>query len=90
MELATGKVAWKTSGPGGGGSLAYADGRLIHRDEFGGVELVVASPEGYKQAGHFNQPDRSQQSTWAHPVVAGGKLYLRDQDVLLCYDIKAK
>jgi outer membrane protein assembly factor BamB len=90
MELATGNVTWKTPGNGGGGSLTYADGRLIHRDELGGVELVVASPDGYKQVGRFNQPDRSEQSTWAHPVVAGGKLYLRDQDVLLCYDVKAK
>jgi hypothetical protein len=81
---------WKTSGAGGSGSLAFADGRLVHRDEFGTVALVEASPGRYKQFGHFNQPDRSTQSTWPHPVIAGGKLYLRDQDTLLCYDIKAK
>jgi len=40
--------------------------------------------------GRFNQPDRSSQNSWAHPVVADGKLYLRDQDVLLCYNVKAK
>jgi outer membrane protein assembly factor BamB len=90
MELATGKVLWKTGGAGGGGSLSCADGMLIHRDEFGSVALVRASPDAYRETGRFNQPDRSQQSTWPHPVVAGGKLYLRDQDTLLCYDIKAK
>ena len=58
--------------------------------EFGTVALVAASPDGYKQFGHFSQPDRSTQNTWPHPVIAGGKLYLRDQDTLLCYDIKAK
>ena len=38
--------------------------------------------------GRFDQPDRSDKNAWAHPVIAGGRLYLRDQDVLLCYDVK--
>jgi len=38
--------------------------------------------------GRFRQPDRSGSPAWAHPVLANGKLYLRDQDVLLCYDVR--
>jgi outer membrane protein assembly factor BamB len=90
MDLATGKLRWTNPGGGGGGSVTYADGHLIHRDEFGTVALVVATPERYEPAGHFKQADRSNQSAWPHPVVAGGKLYLRDQEVLLCYDLRAK
>jgi hypothetical protein len=46
--------------------------------------------EGYHEHGRFDQPDRSGKNSWPHPVIAGGKLYLRDQDVLLCYNVKAK
>jgi len=54
------------------------------------VALIEATPSGYKEKGRFNQPDRSKQNSWAHPVIANGKLYLRDMDVLLCYDVKQK
>jgi hypothetical protein len=54
------------------------------------VALVEATPQGYKEKGRFDPPDQSDTSSWSHPVIAGGKLYLRDQDVLLCYDIRAK
>jgi hypothetical protein len=40
--------------------------------------------------GTFKQPDRSKANAWSHPVIVHGKMYLRDQDVLLCYDVKAK
>ena len=50
---------------------------------------IEATPEGYKEMGHFDQPNRSDKNSWPHPVVAGGRLYLRDQDVLLCYEVKA-
>jgi hypothetical protein len=52
------------------------------------VALIEASPAGYKEHGRFNPPEPSGKNSWSHPVVAGGKLYLRDQDVLLCYDLK--
>ena len=52
--------------------------------------LVEPNAKEYVERGRFEQPDRSQQAAWSHPVIANGKLYLRDQDVLLCYDIKAK
>ena len=74
----------------GKGSVVYADGHLYVRSERGPVALVEANPEKYVEKGRFDQPDRSGQSAWPHPVVSGGKLYLRDWDILLCYDVKAK
>ena len=52
--------------------------------------LIEPNPKEYVERGRFEQPDRSRQPAWAHPVIANGKLYIRDQDVLLCYDVKAK
>lgn len=75
----------------GKGAVAFVDGMLYCRSEGKGeVALVEASPDGYREKGRFMPPDRSRRQAWAHPVVAGGKLYLRDMDVLLCYDVKAK
>jgi outer membrane protein assembly factor BamB len=91
LELATGEVAWKSGGVGKG-AVAYADGHLYCRSEGGKgtVALVEATPTGYVEKGRFDQPDRSGKNSWAHPVIAGGKLYLRDMGVLLCYDVKQK
>jgi outer membrane protein assembly factor BamB len=89
MSLKDGSVAWKERVAKG--ALAYADGRLYLRSERTGVVyLFEPSLEGYKEHGQLKQPDRSNKNAWAHPVIAGGKLYLRDQGVLLCYDITAK
>ena len=49
--------------------------------------MVEATPEGYKELGKFEQPDRSNKQAWAYPVVVDKKLYIRDQGVLLCYDL---
>ncbi len=89
MEMKTGKVMWKNPGVGKG-SLTCADGHLYLRSESGNglIALVGASPEGFKETGSFNQPNRAKENSWPHPVVCGGKLYIRDQDVLLCYDVK--
>ena len=70
------------------GSLAFADGRLYYRTEEGAMLLIEPNRNRYVECGRFNQPDRSSQRAWAHPVVANGKLYLRDQDALFCYDVK--
>ncbi len=88
LEFATGKVQWDHRA--GKGSIAAADGRLYYRDEGGAILLVDASPQAYVEKGRFEQPDRSGQPAWPHPVMANGKLYIRDQDILLCYDIKEK
>jgi outer membrane protein assembly factor BamB len=89
MEMKTGKVMWKNPSVGKG-ALTFADGNLILRSEGGkgSVALIEASPEGYKEKGRFDQPDRAKENSWPHPVVSNGKLYLRDQGVLLCYDVK--
>ena len=89
IEWKTGKIKWDERKPGKG-SIVYADGRLYVRNEGGPITLVEANPDKYVQHGKFDQPDRSGANAWSHPVVANGKLYLRDQDVLLCYDVKEK
>jgi len=77
---------------GGKGSVTYADGNLYTRSEGGKgtIALVEATPEGYREKGRFDQPARSRANSWTHPVVCGGKLYLRDQDILFCYNVKAQ
>ncbi|MBI3875302.1 MAG: PQQ-like beta-propeller repeat protein [Verrucomicrobia bacterium] len=91
QEFKTGKVMWSNKGVGKG-SIAYADGMLYCRSEggSGAIALIEATPSGYFERGRFDQPGRSKQNSWAHPVIAGGKLFIRDQDVLLCYDVKKK
>lgn len=89
LDFATGKVMWdERKVPKG--SVVLADGRIYYRTEAGPVILVEPSPKGYVERGRFKQPDRSRANAWPHPVVANGRLYLRDQDVLLSYDVKAK
>jgi hypothetical protein len=51
--------------------------------------LVEATAEGYRERGSFMIPDVEKES-WAHPVIANGRLYLREQDRLLCYDLRAR
>ena len=74
----------------------HGDGHLIVRSERsrrgrgGTIGLVEPSPEGYKEKGRFDQPGLSGEPTWAYPVVFGGKLFIRDQGLLLCYDVKGK
>jgi outer membrane protein assembly factor BamB len=87
VNFKTGEVAWRARAAGKG-SVVAADGMIIHRGEDGTVCLVEAGPKGYKEKGKFKQPDRSSQMAWPHPVVAGGKLYLRDAGALFCYDLK--
>ncbi len=87
VDFKTGKIAWDERGVGKG-SVTYADGHLYVRGEDGKVALVEANPKKYVETGRFSQPNRSGQAAWAHPVVVGGKLYLRDWDVMFCYDVK--
>jgi outer membrane protein assembly factor BamB len=94
LDFQTGKVLWdqRDSGRRGveKGSVALADGRLYYRTEKGTMLLIEPNPKEYLERGRFDQPDRSESPAWTHPVIANGKLYLRDQDLLLCYDVKAK
>lgn len=88
LDYKTGRVMWadRTSGKC---SVLYADGMLYVRSERGPVSLVETTPAGFRLKGRFNQPDRSNRQSWPHPVIVDGRLYLRDQDALLCYDVRA-
>jgi outer membrane protein assembly factor BamB len=91
QNFKTGEAVWQEKGKMGKGAIAYADGNFYLREEGkGSLALIEASPAGYTEHGRFEQPERSSQNAWPHPVIAGGKLYVRDQDLLLCYDVKAK
>jgi outer membrane protein assembly factor BamB len=94
LDFRTGKVMWdERDKPRRGGvqkgSVAVADGRIYYLQEDGTVILFEPSPKEYIEHGRFKHPDRSEAPDWTHPVVANGKLYLRDQDTLLCYNVKA-
>ena len=90
-EFLTGKVTWPRSRSQGRGSasLTFADGHLYIRYDNGYVALVPADPKGYAEKGIFKIPN-SDASSWAHPVVIGGRLYLREKDVLWCYDVSQR
>jgi outer membrane protein assembly factor BamB len=88
LEFKTGKVCW-AEGKAGKGSIAYADERLYYRNEGGPVILVEANPEKYVEHGRFTPP-RTGKPAWPHPVLANGKLLIRDQQYLYCYDVKLK
>ena len=93
QNLKTGEAVWQTEDGLGKGACVFADGHLVLREEKkkgSRLALIEATTAGYKEKGQFEQPDQSGKEAWAHPVIANGKLYIRDQDVLLCYDVKAK
>jgi outer membrane protein assembly factor BamB len=96
IDFKTGERMYKLAKPlgGGGGSaaIAYADGMLYYRYQNGQMVLLNATPEEneVKVAGSFKVPEPSKDAKWAHPVIANGMLFLRDQDKLHCYDIKAE
>lgn len=86
LDFQTGDVLWRDR-KGPKGALLLADNRIYLRGEEGEVVLIEPSRDGLVERGRFDQPDRSGSPAWAHPIVANGKLYIRDQGLLLCYDI---
>jgi outer membrane protein assembly factor BamB len=94
LDFKTGEVLWNERDSDKRrvtkGSIAFADGRIYYRTEEGPIVLIEPSRQEYLERGRFNQPDRTDKPAWAHPVVANGKLYIRDQDTLFCYDVKAR
>jgi outer membrane protein assembly factor BamB len=89
-EFMTGKEKWKERGAGrNSASVAAADGRLYFLFADGTMSLVKANPEKYEEVGAFKIGE-VKRPAWAHPVILDGKLYVRNQDQILCYDIKAK
>lgn len=89
LQFDTGKVAWRDRSVGKG-SLAYADRRLYVYSEDGVVGLIEPSPTSYREHGRFRLQTTGRGPTWSHPVIAGGKLLLRDHDVIYAYDVRAR
>lgn len=85
MNFFTGKIAWMHRSVGKG-SLVCADGRLYLVGEAHRVALAEATPEAYRQQGEFAVEDLGR-PTWTHPVVAGGRFYIRNQQRLTAYDV---
>ena len=72
------------------GALAAADGHLYLRYADGTLVLAKADPLGYDEICSFKIPGSGERPSWSHPVILGGKLYLRDHELLFCFDIAAK
>ena len=90
VELVSGKEKWSERGIGAA-SVLYADGRLYLHGENGEVALVEPSPEGYREKGRFTPPgapERGNSKAWAYPVVANGRLYVRELGKVWCYDVR--
>jgi hypothetical protein len=89
LDFKTGQVKYIARGVGRG-SLTYADGMLYCLSEKGTMGLVKADPAGHEVISRFPVPKGGEGSYWAHPVVIGGRLYVRHDDRLFIYDVKAK
>jgi len=94
QSLKDGEPVWSEKRKLGKGAIGYADGRFYLVDERRGtVVLIAASPDGWEEHGRFTlspQTERRKPSgrIWVHPVISNGKLYLRDQEYVYCYDVK--
>lgn len=95
QDFKTGKLIWNEKKALGKGAIAYADNRLYCQGEGDGrLILIDASPTGWKTHGEFTISPQTKKRNpkgriWTHPVICDGKLYLRDQEYILCYDIKS-
>lgn len=88
MDFLTGKTLWRDRSVGKG-QIVTAEGLLYILSDDGVVGLVKADPESYREISRFSI-EHGQYRTWTLPVVANGKLFLRDQDTLSCYNISAE
>jgi len=95
QDFKTGEAVWNDRAFGKG-AVGYADGMLYCLEErSGAVVLAEASPLGWKEHGRFKLDPQtkirsSKGKIWTHPVISGGRLYLRDQDLISCYDVRAR
>jgi outer membrane protein assembly factor BamB len=88
-ELMTGEIKWKSRGAGrDSASIVAADGHLYIHYADGTMTLVKASPEAFEEVGHFQLPGSGDRPSWSHPVILDGKLYIREGDVIVCYDVR--
>jgi outer membrane protein assembly factor BamB len=94
MDARTGEIAWREREALGKGAIAYANGRFYCLEQSEGhVVLIDASPKAWTERGRFmlepQAKNRSERGAiWVHPVVVDGKLFLRDQEYVYCYDVK--
>ncbi len=89
-DLMSGEVKWKTRGSGKkSASITAADGYLYIRFSDGTMVLAKASPNAYEERSSFKVPGSGERPSWSHPVISGGKLYLREGDQLLCYELRS-
>ena len=88
-EFMTGKVIWKKRGSGkGSATVMAADGHVYVRYADGTLSLVKASPADYEEVAAFKVPGSGDRPSWAHMVILDGRLYLREGDAILCYDLR--
>jgi outer membrane protein assembly factor BamB len=92
LEMKTGNFAWPPTKGAGNGSAAvvYADGHLYFRYHNNVMALVEATPQAYKLKSRFRLPEGTSEPGWQHPVVLHGRLYIRTNEQLLCYDIRRR
>ena len=95
QDFLSGEQVWSEDGKNRSkGSVTFADGMLYCLEEGGGdCILASATTDGWKEVSRFKlEPQTTKRAdrgkVWTHPVVSNGRLYLRDQDVICCYDIK--
>jgi outer membrane protein assembly factor BamB len=89
VQWETGEGMYQEKGVGKG-SLTYADGMLYTLSENGTMGLVAATPDGHELVGQFDLPKGGKGNSWAHPVVCGGRLYIRHGDFLYAYDVRVQ
>ncbi len=88
-DLLTGEIKWKSRGAGrDSASVAAADGHVYFHYADGTMSLVKATPEAFEETGHFTVPGSGDRPSWSHPVILDGKLYVREGDVITCYDVR--
>lgn len=94
LDFKTGEIKWQEKSKIEKGSIAYADGMLyLLGEKTGDCVLIEASPTGYSEKGRFKlDPQAAARNPkggiWPHPVIANGRLYLRDQEQVHCYALK--
>jgi outer membrane protein assembly factor BamB len=90
VEFMTGRQKWKARTRGGSVSIAAAGGMLYLHSANGTMTLAKASPERFQEVSSFKVAHAGERPGWAHPVLANGKLFVREGDYILCYDLRAR
>ena len=89
LDWKTGEMKYADKGVGKG-SATYAEGMLYTLSESHHMGLVKATPDGHEMISRFEIPDLGKSTSRGHPVICGGRLYIRHNDYLYAYDVKAK